>query len=82
MLTQLSHHLKAPTSFPTASRSRAPQTTRMTDIPYYSEYHYLLDSLATIRSICLVVELPGGEELTKDWFIGLFSIVRFVDSLD
>ncbi|KAH8090375.1 armadillo-type protein [Filobasidium floriforme] len=76
MLTQVSHHLKAQSSFPTTSRSRAPTTTRMTDIPYYSEYYYLLDSLATIRSICLVIDLSGGEELAKDWFIGLFSIVR------
>lgn len=79
MLTQVSHHLKAQSSFPTTSRSRAPTTTRMTDIPYYSEYYYLLDSLATIRSICLVIDLSGGEELAKDWFIGLFSIVRSVD---
>jgi sister-chromatid-cohesion protein PDS5 len=76
MLTQVSHHLKATPVGTAASRSRTPAATRITDIPYYSEYYYLLDSLATIRSICLVPDLNGGVELTKDWIVGLFSILR------
>jgi sister-chromatid-cohesion protein PDS5 len=77
MLTQISHHLKAAIPSTNTSRSKTVSgATRITEVPYYAEYCYLLDSLATIRSICLVSDLPGGDELMKDWFIGLFSIVR------
>ena len=77
MLTQISHHLKvsAPSISASKSRTVAP-TGRITEVPYYAEYCFLLDSLATIRSISLVTDLPGGDELMRDWFVGLFSIVR------
>ena len=78
MLTQVSHHLRAKPSIATTSR---PKSDSIAETSYYAEYYYLLDSLATIRSICLVTELPGGEELTRDWFVGLFSIVRLATFL-
>ncbi len=50
------------------------------DSPWYSEYIYLLESLATIKSVCLVPDLPNGEELTADIFRDLFDLVKLVFS--
>lgn len=49
---------------------------RVTDVPYYSEYCYLLESLATIKSVVLACDVPGGEELVTGFFEGFIQIVR------
>ena len=49
---------------------------RVTDIPYYTEYCYLLESLATIKSVVLACDVPGGEELVTGFFEGFVQIVR------
>ncbi len=48
------------------------------ELPFYGEYAYLLDSLAQIRSICLVPDLPQGDELVVQWFESLFMGLRYV----
>lgn len=53
---------------------------RITEIPYYQEYCYLLESLATIKSIVLVVDVPTGDQLVVDFFEGFMKIVRYVDA--
>jgi sister-chromatid-cohesion protein PDS5 len=49
---------------------------RVTDVPYYTEYCYLLESLATIKSVVLACDVPGGEELVTEFFEGFTQIVR------
>lgn len=51
---------------------------RITEIPYYQEYCYLLESLATIKSIVLVADVPRSEQLMVDFFEGFMKIVRYV----
>ncbi|KAF8325800.1 armadillo-type protein [Cantharellus anzutake] len=46
------------------------------DSPWYNEYIYLLESLATIKSVCLVPDLPNGDDLTADIFRDLFDLVK------
>lgn len=40
------------------------------------QYHYLLQSLAEIKSIALVAELPGHEEIMTEFFRELFDVIR------
>ncbi|WVQ76020.1 hypothetical protein IAR50_005656 [Cryptococcus sp. DSM 104548] len=57
----------------------ASQTTlnqRITDIPYYPDYYYLIESLATIKSIVLICDVPGAEGLMDDFFSGFIEIAR------
>ncbi|WOO80532.1 Sister chromatid cohesion protein pds5 [Vanrija pseudolonga] len=49
---------------------------RITEIPYYNEYVYLLDSLATIKSIVLICDLPGADDLITTYFESFVDIVR------
>lgn len=45
---------------------------------YYTEYYYLIESLATIRSVILACDVPGGEELVSGFFEGFAEVVRYV----
>ncbi|ORY83920.1 hypothetical protein BCR37DRAFT_378936 [Protomyces lactucae-debilis] len=45
--------------------------------PYYPQYYYLLESLATVESIVLVCDLPEkSEALVADFFEALFATIR------
>lgn len=46
------------------------------DSPYYNEYYHLLESLSTVKSVVLVCDLPGADELMLDIFRGCFGMVR------
>lgn len=43
---------------------------------YYNEYFQLMESLATVKSIVLVCDLPHTDELTTEIFNTLFTLVR------
>lgn len=45
-------------------------------MPYYTEYIYLLDSLATIKSVILACDVPGGDDIVTSFFEGFTDIVR------
>lgn len=57
-----------------ASQSQASQ--RVTEVPYYNEYCYLLDSLASIKSVVLACDVPGGDDIITNFFEGFAQIVR------
>ncbi|KAG8885366.1 hypothetical protein FRB97_001441 [Tulasnella sp. 331] len=46
------------------------------DAPYYSQYFYLLESLASIKSIVLVCDLPQADDLMTEIFRDVFDLVR------
>ncbi|WWD07643.1 hypothetical protein V865_005744 [Kwoniella europaea PYCC6329] len=52
------------------------QTQRVTDIPYYTEYYHLIESLATIKSIALICDVPESDTLTEGFFTGFLNIIR------
>ncbi|RXK35355.1 hypothetical protein M231_07377 [Tremella mesenterica] len=52
---------------------RAP---RITDVAYYSEYCYLLESLATIKSVVLACDVPDGDVLVARFFQDFMDIIR------
>ena len=41
------------------------------------QYHYLLQSLSEIKSIALVAELPGHDEVMTEFFTELFDVIRY-----
>ncbi|GAB1522287.1 Sister chromatid cohesion protein pds5 [Rhizoctonia solani] len=45
------------------------------DAPYYNEYFYLLESLASIKSIVLVCDIPAADELLCTIFRNVFDLV-------
>ncbi|CAE6427478.1 unnamed protein product [Rhizoctonia solani] len=45
------------------------------DAPYYNEYFYLLESLASIKSIVLVCDIPAADELLCTIFRNIFDLV-------
>ncbi|CAE6488948.1 unnamed protein product [Rhizoctonia solani] len=45
------------------------------DAPYYNEYFYLLESLASIKSIVLVCDIPAADELLCTIFRNMFDLV-------
>lgn len=49
---------------------------RITDAPYYNEYYYLLENLATIRSVVLATDVPDGDEIVTSFLEGFVDIVR------
>ncbi|WWC86884.1 uncharacterized protein L201_001763 [Kwoniella dendrophila CBS 6074] len=59
-----------------ASQSQALQTNRLTDIPYYTEYYHLIESLATIKSVVLVCDVPDSDTLMEGFFTGFMEIIR------
>lgn len=93
-ITQLTLNLKPPSNLirplqPSRTKSNEASQTqsqpqasqRVTEVPYYNEYCYLLDSLATIKSIVLACDVPGGDEIVTDFFSGFIDIVRYVGSI-
>jgi sister chromatid cohesion protein PDS5 len=44
--------------------------------PYYADYFYLLDSLSTVKSVILICDVGGAEEMMYDLFKGFLEIVR------
>lgn len=46
------------------------------DSPWYNEYYHLLESLSTVKSVVLVCDLPGADELMVEIFRGCFGMVR------
>ncbi|RSH92189.1 hypothetical protein EHS25_008604 [Saitozyma podzolica] len=58
------------------SQSQTQASQRITDVPYYTEYIYLLDSLATIKSVILACDVPGGDDIVTSFFEGFTDIVR------
>lgn len=48
------------------------------DAPWFNEYVYLLDSLASIKTVCLIPDLPHGDELTRKIFKEFFELVESV----
>lgn len=46
------------------------------DSPWFNEYVYLLESMATIKTVCLVPDLPHGDELTSKIFRDFFDMVK------
>jgi sister-chromatid-cohesion protein PDS5 len=87
MAAQIRANLKAP-PMPTKAaqngRGRAnpeSQATpaasqRITDVPYYAEYYYLLENLATIKSVVLCLDVPDWEGIVTSFFEGFVEIVR------
>lgn len=47
-----------------------------TDVPWFAEYVYLLESMATIKTVCLIPDLPHGDELTAEIFCEFFDLVQ------
>lgn len=46
------------------------------DAPWFNEYVYLLESMATIKTVCLVPDLPRGDDLTLEIFQSFFDLVK------
>lgn len=46
------------------------------DAPWFNEYVYLLDSMASIKTVCLIPDLPHGDELTRKIFKEFFELVE------
>lgn len=64
------------TSASQATQSQTQSSQRITEVPFYSEYYYLLDSLANIKSIVLACDVPGGDDIVTGFFEGFLEIVR------
>jgi len=58
------------------SQSTLTSNARITEIPYYTEYCYLIDSFANIRSVVLIVDVPGAEDLITTYFDSFVDCVR------
>ncbi|KAG9013484.1 hypothetical protein FRB94_002559 [Tulasnella sp. JGI-2019a] len=46
------------------------------DAPYYAQHFYLLESLASIKSIVLVCDLPQADDLMTEIFRDFFDLMR------
>ena len=46
------------------------------DAPWFTEYVCILESMATIKTVCLVPDLPHGDELTLEIFKDFFDLVK------
>ncbi|TDL19619.1 ARM repeat-containing protein [Rickenella mellea] len=57
-------------------RQLATGLQRGSDSAYYSEYFHLLESLSTVKSVVLVCDLPGADELMVQVFRDFFGLVR------
>jgi sister-chromatid-cohesion protein PDS5 len=79
ILRQITQNLKQSQSAFGASKGKNKSTSngsRMTDVPYYTEYYYVVESLATIKSVCLIPELDGADALMFEYIQGMFGIAR------
>ncbi|ORX33887.1 armadillo-type protein [Kockovaella imperatae] len=61
-----------------ASQSSTPgaASQRITDIAYYTEYVYLIESLATIKSVVLACDAANGDDIVHGFFETFVQIVR------
>ncbi|WRT64749.1 uncharacterized protein IL334_001683 [Kwoniella shivajii] len=57
-------------------QSQTQQSQRVTDVAYYTEYYQLIESLATIKSVVLVCDVPDSEVLMEKFFTGFMEIIR------
>ncbi|TXT14456.1 uncharacterized protein COLE_00649 [Cutaneotrichosporon oleaginosum] len=55
---------------------QATQGSRITDAPYYTEYCHLIESLAQIKSVVIIVDLPSADDLITRYFEGFCEIAR------
>lgn len=46
------------------------------EAPYFQQYLTLLDSLASVKSIVLLSDIPRGEEVTKSFFLNFFDMAK------
>jgi sister-chromatid-cohesion protein PDS5 len=86
MSTQLVTNLKAAANAvkplqPSRGRSNTDTqlplaSQRITDVPYYTEYYYLLENLATIRSVVLALDVPDADDIVTSFFTGFVDVVR------
>ncbi|KAI5453422.1 Sister chromatid cohesion protein pds5 [Naganishia albida] len=79
VLRQLTQNLKQSQSAFGATKGKGKSSasgSRITDIPYYTEYYYVLESLATIKSVCLIPNVEGAEGLLLEYVQGMLSIAR------
>ncbi|GHJ87283.1 hypothetical protein NliqN6_3685 [Naganishia liquefaciens] len=79
ILRQLTQNLKQSQSAFGATKGKGKagwNTSRITDVPYYAQYYYVLESLATIKSVCLIPDLEGADGLVKEYVQGMLSIAR------
>ncbi|BEI99615.1 hypothetical protein CcaverHIS631_0406580 [Cutaneotrichosporon cavernicola] len=60
----------------TQTQTQATQGTRITDAPYYTEYCHLIESLAQIKSVVIIVDLPSADDLIARYFEGFCEIAR------
>lgn len=58
------------------TQSQATQGSRITDAPYYTEYCHLIESLAQIKSVVIIVDLPSADDLITRYFEGFCEIAR------
>lgn len=80
-IVQITTNLKPPSARPLAPSKRGNESqtqgnTRITDVPYYAEYCYLIESLATIKSIVLICDLPAADDLITTYFESILEVVR------
>lgn len=66
----------APSKKSNDAQSQPSQATRINETPYYNEYSYLLDNLASIKSVVLICELPSADDLITTYFDSFADIVR------
>lgn len=66
----------APSKKSNDAAAQPAQATRINEIPYYNEYSYLLDNLASIKSVVLICELPSADDLITTYFDSFADIVR------
>lgn len=66
----------APSKKNNDASSQPSQAARINEIPYYNEYSYLLDNLASIKSVILICELPSADDLITTYFDSFADIVR------
>lgn len=52
------------------------QGSRVTDVPFYPEYCHLIESLASIKSVVIIVDLPSADDLITRYFMGFCEIAR------
>jgi hypothetical protein len=83
ILDQIESNLRAPAAiFSNATKSRgnkesaAANNGKITDIPYYQEYLYTIESLANIKSVLLVADVQKPEPLILRHFEVYFKILR------
>ncbi|KAI0037137.1 cohesin-associated protein Pds5 [Vararia minispora EC-137] len=46
------------------------------DAPFYTEYFHLLESLSSVKSVVLICDLPGAEQLEATLFRNFFGLIR------